>query len=275
MKKTTILAIFLFSTLISFGQRKEKIKGDREVVTVSKTILNIFKTIEIDDNLEVNINQGSRNSYLLTTDKNLVSSIQFSVIDSILKIYTLRNIVSNKKLEIDLTVSELEYIVLKNDASIKSNNKLEVNTLKINGDNICKFDLDIEGTELFITMQGNNDGKIKFKGENATIIMNDRTDLDADLRTTNLEVTLNDNAQLRAEGNSDNATYNLKKGSDLKAKKLECGIIKLNASSNSDVYVRASKNLEVYAQGKSEIYVYGNPEIDVKELSDKSKIIKK
>ena len=43
----------------------------------------------------------------------------------------------------------------------------------------------------------------------------------------------------------------------------------------ADVYVYAGKDLELFAEGKSNIYVYGDPKIEVKGLTDKSKIIKK
>jgi len=275
MKKFIFLSIFTFSTLLSFGQKKEKIKGDRDVISVSEIIVNSFNTVEVDDNLEVNIKQGSRNSYILTTDKNLVSSVRFTVIDSVLKIYIFRNIVKNKKLEIDLNVTDIAAIILKNDAKIKSNNTINTKSFSLSGTDSCEFDLDIEGEKILVTMQGNVDGKLEFKGETAIIVMNDRTDLDVELKVETLDVTLNDNAELRADGKSDLANYTIKKSSDLNARKLEGDDVILNASNNSDVYLNASKTLTVSASGKSEIYVYGKADIAVKELSDKSKIIKK
>ena len=102
MKKITIITVLFLCSIFIHAQKKAKIKGNKIVTEVSKDILESFNAIEIDDNLKVNLRQGDQNSYFLMADENLIDVIQFTVKDSILKVYTSSKIVSRKKLELTL-----------------------------------------------------------------------------------------------------------------------------------------------------------------------------
>ncbi|WP_027392450.1 GIN domain-containing protein [Aquimarina latercula] len=275
MKKITILIVLLSITTITFGQKKPKIKGNKVVTELNKEILENFNAIEIDDALEVNLTQTGENSYFITTDENLLDIVQFSVKDSILKIYTTNRIVSSKKLEISLNVKEIKHLILKNDAKVEGKGRLTSDKLYLSGYNSSRFDLDIKADDVIITLQRDAGGKIKVKSKNTTIIMNDRTDLKAYVVADKTRVTQTKSSELSLDGDSGFATFNLKDSAKLEAKKMKVSSVDLYTSNSSDVYVYASKNLELYAQGKSNVYVYGNPKVEVKGLTDKSKIIKK
>jgi len=49
----------------------------------------------------------------------------------------------------------------------------------------------------------------------------------------------------------------------------------LSASNNTDIFVHATKNLIKEAEVKSKVFVYGNPKIELKDLPDRSRILKK
>lgn len=274
MKNLIVMILVLF-TLTATAQKKPKIKGDKDVVTTTNAIEKGFNAIEIDDALEVILRQGDVNNYILTTDKNLQDIVRFSVNDSVLKIYTTNRITSSKKLEISLNFMNLEHITLKNDAKVEGEGRFESNVMYINAYNSSKFELDVKAKEVIVTMQRNADGELKTRSTNTTIVMTDRTDLDASVIAEKTTVTLTKSAQLDLSGDSDMVAFNLKDGSELDARKMKASSADLYTSNKTDVYVYAGKNLELYAQGKSNIYVYGDPKIEVKGLTDKSKIIKK
>ena len=275
MKNSLVFVIVLFSGLTVFAQKKPKIKGNKEVTQVIKEISQEFNALEIDDALEVTLTQGDNNAYALNIDSNLVDILQFSVTDSILKIYTTNNITSSKKLEINLTVTELEHLILKNDAKVKGEGRFTSDKFYLSAYNSSRIDMDVSADDVTITLQRDAGGKIKVKSENTTIVMNDRTDLKAYVVADKVRVTLNNSADLDLNGDADYAAFNLKKTANLNAKKMKVSSADLYTSNNSDVYVNATRTLEVYAQGKSNVYVYGNPKVEVKGLTDKSKIIKK
>ena len=274
MRTITIIILVMFSLTVT-AQKKPKIKGDKDVITTNNIIEKGFNAIEIDDALEVALVQSNQNSYDLTTDKNLQEIVRFTVNDSVLKIYTTSRITSSKKLEINLKFLNLEHITLKNDAKVEGEGRFKSAIIYVNAYNSSKFNLDLDADEVILTMQRNASGKLKTRSINTTIVMTDRTDLDASIIANKTTVTLTKTAQLNLEGDSDMVAFNLKDGSKLDARKMKTSSADLYTSNNSDVYVYAGKNLELYAQGNSVIYVYGDPKIEVKGLTDKSKIIKK
>ncbi len=271
----------IFILLMAFGitglnaQKKPKIQGNKEVIQVRQDIEGTFNSLEVDDGLEVHLNPGARNGYILDTDSNLVDVIQFYVLDSILRVYTTQEITSRKKLDIYLSVSSIEHLILKNDAKVISKDPIRANRFYLAGYNSSRFELNIQSRDVTVTLQRNAGGKLEIEAENTTIIMNDRTDMKAEVQTKNLRVTVNNTADLNIDGQADYAAYNLKKSSKLDGRDMKVSSVDLYTSNNADVYVHATKNLEVYAQGSSNVYVYGNPDVDLKGLTDRSKIIKR
>ena len=275
MKKITILTILLLCSFFINAQKKAKVKGNKIVTEVTKDILETFNAIEIDDNLEVNLRQGNQNGYFLMADENLIDIVQFKVKDSILKIFTTNKIVSSKKLEITLTVNEIEHIILKNDAKLTGEGELSSEKLYLSAYNSSKFELHIKADDVTVTLHRNAGGKLRIKSENTTFLVTDRTDLKASVVSDKVRATLTKKSQLKLEGDSNYAAYNLKDNSKLDGKTMKVTSADLYTSNTSDVHVYASRNLELYAQGKSNVYVYGSPKMEIKGLTDKSKIIKK
>ena len=275
MKK---LLIFLLATglcTLSYAQKKPKIKGNKDVTQVIGDIPEDFNALEIDDGLKVNISQGVENSYSLNIDSNLAQVIQFFVVDSILKVYTTNKIVSSKKLEITLSVKGLEHLILKNDAEVIGEGPFNSERFYVSGYNSSRMDLDIRAEDVTITLHRNAGGKISVTSENTTIVMSDRTDLKAYAVCDNIRVTVNNSADLDLDGDAEYAAFNLKESSTLNARKMRVSSVDLYTSNKSDVYVNATKTLEVYAKGSSNVYVYGNPKLEIKGFTDKSKIIKR
>jgi hypothetical protein len=275
MKKSIIILLVLFIGSIGYSQSKNKIKGNREVVSIAMDLDKNFNALEIDDNITVSISHGNKNSYVLNTDENLVDEVQFLVVNNVLKIFTSKKISSFKKLEVNLKVSGIDQIILKDDAIIKSDRKLSFDNILIDGNNSSKFDMEIETDELQINMRKNAGGKISLKAKNLQIEMEDRSDLKGKINTDNLKVSLKNKAQLTLSGDSKHSEFRLANSADLDAKKMDSGTAVLFSSNSSDVYIRVSRKLEVTSDGRSKIYVYGKADVQLKGFTDKSKIIKK
>ena len=79
MKKNTALLLLLLVTTLTFGQRREKIKGSK-IVTTSVKEVGEFDGIEADDNLEVYLERGEKNEIKIEADDNLHDIIGFNAI---------------------------------------------------------------------------------------------------------------------------------------------------------------------------------------------------
>lgn len=264
----------MISTVI-LAQKKQKIKGDREVITNTHSIKKGFYKVEIDDELEVIMNQSDKNSYTLITDKNLHEVVSFTVIDSILKIGTTHEITRSKKLKISLDFVEIEKITLKNDAEIKGEGVFISKVLHIDSYNSSKFELDLKADEVTVNMLENSKGTLKIKAKNTTFLMSDKAKLEANILTDDITAKLTNSADLEAEGKAKKATFSLKESTEIKAKEIKISNVDIYLSDRADASIYVSDNLTLYAQDKSKVEIYGKPKIEIKGFKGTAKILKK
>ena len=274
MKIKITLLLLAFATISCGDQKKEKIKGNKEVVDVYRN-LDDFSEIIISDNLEVSIKQDKTNLYHLETDENLVDAIAFEIADDVLKIYTKNRILSSKRLNITLSVSNLEKITLEDSAEIETMNKIESKELLLIALDDSKFKIDLMVDDATITMNDNSNGDVQLKGGDAKLVLNDNTYFKGKITLNTMELEINKRADFKAKGTVEDLKITATGSTDINAEELQSEKANLIANNNADVYVFASKELKLYANGKSNIYVYGNPDIQVDGLNDKSQIIKK
>lgn len=271
-----VLLIILLYPLSMESQRKDRVKGDKEVISTSGEIAGEFNKLEVSDNLLVEIQSSSRNSFVLTTDQNLSEEVEIEVREGVLKIYTKNKIVKNKKLHVFLNFRNLESISLNGDAEVKSGSRIDLDKIDIYMNNSSEIDLELNSKgSSNIVMNDNSSGKLKLKSNNIVISMNDRTDLKADLNTDDLKISLKKSADIKLDGVAKNAHYDLEDSSNLNAKKMKTQTAVLNSKNKSDIYIDVSKTVRINAEGKSKVYVYGNPNIEIEGFTDKSRIIKK
>lgn len=275
MKKVLSLIVFLGLMTACMAQKSEKIKGDKDVISVTNSIDKEFHVLEVNNSLKVTVAQSNRNSYVLTTDKNLAEVVNFDVLNGVLKIHTTAKITGSKKLEVFLSVKEISELILNDDAEVESQGELSSEMFSILGKESSKFDLDLKTEDINIILSKKSGGKLKLKTKNVSVNLGDRSDLKGQLDADNLTVQLSKSAQMDMDGKVNTATFNLKGSADLKGKKMKANTATLNAANNTDIYIHATKELVIDAKGKSKVYVYGNPNIEVKGLTDKSRIIKK
>ena len=275
MKKYTLLLLLSIFSIVTFAQKKEKIKGDRNVTTVTNGFDKGFTAIEVFDNLKVTLTKSLQNSYTLTTDKNLHDVIQLTVNEGVLRVYTTSNIVKSKKLDITLSLYNLESIFLKDDAELKMDKVFDSNTITINAQNSSQFDIETKASQATITMLNDAKGKLKLHADQIAITMADKTNLDADINTDNTNASLSSSAKLRLDGNSDKVLFTTIDSSELDAKRLKVSSANVNTKDKSELHIDARKNLAIDARDKSKIFVYSEPKIDIKKFTDRAEIIKR
>lgn len=277
MKTILILLLFFIGHPTSIeAQKKTKIKGDREVISTSGEIKEPFENIEISDNISVEIQNGPKNSYILTADQNLIEEVEIIVKNNTLKIFTKNKITNRKKLDLYLRLENINSLILNDDAILKNTGKFQANEIRISLHNSSKVDLDLEIEQnADFSFFNNSGGKLDLKADNILINMKDRTDLKGDLDCKELKVTLEKYAGLKINGEANNSIYTLEGSSNLDAKKLKTKNAVLNSKNSSDIYVHATKSIEINAEGKSKVFLYGKPEVKIIGLTDKSRIIKK
>lgn len=275
MKKYTLLLLLSIFSIVTFAQKKEKIKGDKNVTTITNSFEKRFTAIEISDNLKVTLTKSLQNSYTLTTDKNLHNVIQFAINEGVLRIYTTSNIVKSKELNILLSLNNLEYIFLKDDAELRMDKAYDSNTITINAQNSSKFDIETKANQATITMLNDAKGKLKLHADQIAITMTDKANLDADINTDDTKASLSSSAKLKLDGNSDKVSFTSIDSSELDAKRLKVSSANVSTKDKSELHIDARRNLSIDARDKSKVFVYSEPKIDIEKFTDRAEIIKR
>lgn len=275
MKTHISIILLLFTWSCIFSQKTGKIKGDREVVSVTQDLDQYFKALEITDNISVILTSGKTNSYTLTADQNLQDIVKFVVVNEVLRISTSAKITRNKRLEVNLTVKDLERITLKDNASLETAKKLKIDRILIDADDSSKLDLDLDGQEIGIQMQEKASGKIDLKAKDLQIEMTDRSNFKGKLDVDTVMASLKDKSDLNLKGKSGNSSFKLKNSGEVDAKNLKSRTAEIESSNTAKISLRVSRELKINASDRSQVTVYGKPDIQLKGFTDKSRVIKK
>ncbi|WBX73235.1 DUF2807 domain-containing protein [Tenacibaculum pacificus] len=275
MKKIILVVFSVMISTVVLAQNKQKIKGNKQVITTSNSIDKAFNKIEIDDALDVSVNQSDKNSYVLITDENLHEVIHFRVIDSVLKIATTHKISRSKKLKISLDFVSLEKITLKNGAKIKGEGVFNSKVIHIDSYNSSEFELDLKVEEITVNMLQKSKGMLKIKATKTTFLMSDKARLKANVLTDDFTAKLMNSADLNLSGVAKKATFSLKESADVKAEGMKISEVDIYTSGSADASIYADKNLTLYAQDKSKIQIYGEPKIAIKGFKGSAKLFKK
>ena len=96
MKKLALLFIAVLITGFSYGQKREKVKGSKNV-TIEKKEIGNFENLEIEDNIEILLIKGDKCSLEIEADDNLHNEININSNGNTLRLTTLKEVGGFKK----------------------------------------------------------------------------------------------------------------------------------------------------------------------------------
>ena len=275
MKKLVGLGVVCALILSSCGANKSKIKGDRDVISVNGTLQTGINTIEIDDEIQVELVQAQSNDYILTTDRNLVSVVDFKVTDSVLRISTNMEVTSSKALSVYLKLQNPKHVILKNDSDLETPGQIEVPEFTVTAASSSEIDVNLTTTKSQINLRENAKGQLNIRTEQLEVKMSDRTDLRGKFTAQSAQVTMGGSAEFNPRGKTASLNLALTGKSDYKGDDFDSKSASATLSDRSTAAVSAEESLSVFAQDKAIINVYGKPDISVKALNDDAQINKK
>ena len=85
--KQILLIVLTLISSITFAQKKEKIKGNKNVI-INEYTIDAFNRIVIGEKFEIELLEGSEPSIFIEADENLHEVIDFIVTDSTLSFST-------------------------------------------------------------------------------------------------------------------------------------------------------------------------------------------
>lgn len=275
IKKFTFLTVLALFTFISFAQKKEKIKGNKNVISKEFSIES-FNRIVIGEKFKIDLVEGVEPSVFIEADENLHDVIDFNVSDSTLSFNTFKRITTKKKLSIKVTYTkDLNKIETLDNSEINSVTSINLDELVLKNSGNSRAYLNIKSDRFKHINSENGKVELNVNANIVTLELDENSKLEALINAKTLQIDMFERATSRIDGNVDSLQINTDNSSNFKGKDLTSKICDLKCTLNSDVYLHVLDTLNINASGNSEVYIYGNPEIIIKSFTDTSKLIKK
>lgn len=268
--KNLLLVLTLSMVTFSYAQRKPKIKGSREVVSLVKE-LPAFNAVVLKDDLEVTFVPASSAGYRLNADDNLIDVLKFSVADSTLTISSFYDITGKKKLEIEVNYEHLDLVRVQAGEAI-FNTVLTTDQLDIEVLDDARIEMNSRASLVNLSMLGSSKGSFNIEADSLQIIAEDKIDADIYMAAKRTTVKLRGNADIELEGSADTASIALFDKSRVKAEK--CVMLQASATlvGSSDLFVNVADVFTLSTRDDAKVEFLGNASINLTEFLGKSSI---
>ncbi len=254
---------------------QKKIQGDKDVISVNGNLTTSINTVEVGEGIELELSQSNINSYVLTTDRNLTSVIQFEVKDSVLHIKPSMRITRSKKLNVYLKLQNPQHIILNDESQFESPGLINVPDFSLTARGSAEFEFKLKSEKARLNLADKADGDVTVSTADLDVKMIGRTSLEGDFDADSSTFTLSDNAEVTPRGDTKNLKITSSGKADYRGRRFESEIANIVLSDRTATAVNTKDNLSVYAEDKASIESYGKGEISVNALKDDAAIEKK
>ena len=275
MRKNLFIIAILIITTLTFGQKKDKVKGSKIVTTEIKKIEN-FESLEVSDDVEVTLIKGTQCGIEIEADDNLHDAIELSITGSILKIYATKKVISAKKFSVKVTYTDkFKSIVAMNDSKVNALSDFELDSIRIKSTDYAKLYLTAKIKNFKLEINDKSKVELNLKSEKTRINLSKNASLKALLSTTDLVFDMYQKSDATIEGDSDTLKLRLDNNANFVGKNLivKSAEVKTEAYTNASIQVKS--NIVIDAIGKSEIELYGDQKIELKQFTDSAVLKKK
>ena len=275
MKKISILLIAVLFTTIAFAQKREKIKGSK-IVTIEQKEVAPFENLEIEDNIDVVLVKGEKNSLEIEADDNLHGVININSSANTLRLTTSKDVSGFKKFSVKVILTnDFKMLISKHEATVSALTDLELDTITFKSFDYSKLFINAK-TKNF-TLMANDKSKVELnlKSEDVGFELSKNVQLKALIAATNLKVDQYQKTDAKIEGDVANLKLRLDNNSNFDGKNLTVINAEILTEATSTCSFNATKNAIIEASGKSEIQFYGDGKIELKKFTENTVIMKK
>lgn len=261
---------------MSFGQKKEKVKGSKIVKSELKQVGD-FQSLEVEDNLEVFLVKGNECALEIEADDNLIEYVDFKLSGSNLRISTTKDISSFKKLSVRVTYTDnFNMVIAKDETNVTALSDITVDNITFKSYDYAKLFLNAR-TKNF-TLMANDKSKVELnlKSTKTAIDLSKSAYVKALISSPEMRFDLYQKASAEIEGDIIDLKLRLDNNTDFTGKKLTAknAVIEIGAYAKGSISI--SNLVTIDASGNSELQLYGEPvKIDLKRFADSAELRKK
>lgn len=276
MKKFSLMLFALLFTVVVFAQKREKIKGSKNV-TITQKEVPLFETLEVEDNIEIYLIKGSSQRLEIEADDNLHDAIKTEVTATTLRIYTSKEVSGAKKLTVRVTyIDGLKTITGKHAALIYAVNELELDNITVKNLDFSKSYLNVKSNNFSLIMNDKSKAEINVKANSTTIELSKNADLKALIASPAVKCDMYQKTTAAIEGDAETVQLRIDNNAVFTGKKFTAKNMELTAENYAKCSVLIAETLTLSASGKTEIGLYGTPvTVTMKKFADSAIIAKK
>jgi hypothetical protein len=276
MKKILIILVTLIS-VASFAQKKEKIKGNKEVL-IKKFTVPSFSAIEVGEKFKVAIQKTSDTTRIvIEADDNLFDVIHYTVTDNVLSFSTSKEIVKKKRLRITVFVPErFNAISVKEKGQVFNEEDINFNDLKITATQRGEIDLNLQiKNNLVVDATDKTELVINGRAKTTKIHLAESAEIKGDFSTGDIDLNMDDHGYCKFEGAAKQLKLEAKSKADVRLRAFKVSDASVKAYDKSSLEINISSNLVLIATGSSSTKIYGTPKINLKSFKDNAILYKK
>lgn len=272
--KLNILFIIAFLPLFNIVAQS-KLKGNKIVITQNREAAN-FTAIEVMNDIDVYLFQGTSPYINVEADENLQEAIQTKIEGNTLKIFLSNDIKSSKKLNVLVTVTDsLNLITARANSNIYADNRLILRALTVNAYDNSDFELKLDADNFTVNGYKNTDLKLDVFSVNATANISESCELKLEGEIENLTSDIKNSSVLTVKGKGKKSLITAQNNSTFKGDNFKVDETIVTANSRTDIYVNTKDKLSITATDSAEITSYGKPEIELVKFEVRAKLHKK
>jgi len=263
IKKLSALSMVMLLTLLLISDQAiaqwKSVRGNGKVVTQERKVSD-FSGIKISCSADVFLKQGSSNAVSVRADENLLDMIETDVRGETLNIDIDGNIRNVEVLEVYVTVSKLQKVVINGSGDIESENAISGMDfeIQINGSGDVELDLDVKNLETRI----NGSGDVEVSGVQGTFDLRvaGSGDFDAEnLRLSEGYIQINGSGDVRLKGSADQIFVSQSASGDVNLYSLSAEDVEATASGSGDIVVSVAGKLKARLSGSGDLTYKGDP----------------
>lgn len=278
MKKLA-LVLLLALTLPAVAQKREKIKGSKNI-TVTQREIGAFDNVEIEDNIEAYLVSGGAKPLEIEADHNLHEAIMAEIKGTTLRLYTSKEITSAKKIAVRInTPATLKEVVTKHSTILYALTDLKTDSLTIKSIDYSKLYLNVKSKYFALSMNDKVTAELNLKTTgDVALDMRKDTGLKALISCQGFKLDMYQKTAAAIEGDAQSAVIRLDNNAVFTGKRFTVKNMELTAESYCKSSISVSEGLTMSASGKTVTELFGNPEkmtVTLKKFADSAVLAKK
>ncbi len=275
MKKLALLFIAILITGFSYGQKREKIKGSKNV-TIEKKDIGNFENLEIEDNLDILLIKSDKCSLEIEADDNLHSEININSNGNTLRLTTSKDVGGFKKFLVKVFYNnDFKLLLAKHESIITATTDIELDNFTIKSFDYSKIFVNAKVKTFTIMQNDKSKSELNLKNESTTIELSKNAQLKALIASNQLKVDLYQKATAVVEGDVNELKLRVDNSSEFTGMNLISKTAELIAEANTTTKLNVVTSASIEASGKSEIQFYGDAKIELKKFTENTVIMKK